>query len=84
MVLKHWLAGALAAAALTGCDAQRSQPAEASPRIYVFENGTINGLDPALFNFRREELQAGRFREHGVSDRAPPRHVDVRCGRRSG
>jgi len=59
MILKHWLAGALAAAALTPCDAQRSQPA--SPRIYVFENGTISGLDPALFNFRREELKQVDF-----------------------
>jgi N-acyl homoserine lactone hydrolase len=58
MALKHWLAGALAVAtvAASNADAQRSQPAPASPRIYVFENGTISGLDPALFNFRREEL----------------------------
>jgi glyoxylase-like metal-dependent hydrolase (beta-lactamase superfamily II) len=56
MALKHWLAGGLAAAVLatTTVDAQRS--AVASPRIYVFENGTISGLDPALFNFKREEL----------------------------
>jgi glyoxylase-like metal-dependent hydrolase (beta-lactamase superfamily II) len=27
-----------------------------SPRIYVFDNGAISGLDPALFNFKREEL----------------------------
>jgi glyoxylase-like metal-dependent hydrolase (beta-lactamase superfamily II) len=26
------------------------------PRIYVFDNGAINGLDPALFNFTRDEL----------------------------
>ena len=58
MALRQWLAGALVAATLvSGADAQRSQPAPASPRIYVFENGTINGLDPALFNFRREELE---------------------------
>ena len=58
MALRQCLAGALIAATLvSGADAQRSQPAPASPRIYVFENGTINGLDPALFNFRREELE---------------------------
>jgi glyoxylase-like metal-dependent hydrolase (beta-lactamase superfamily II) len=33
-----------------------AQGGDSYPRIYVFENGTINGLDPALFNFRREEL----------------------------
>jgi glyoxylase-like metal-dependent hydrolase (beta-lactamase superfamily II) len=58
MALRHWLASALAAAALaaSSAGAQRSPPAPATPRIYVLENGTINGLDPALFNFRREEL----------------------------
>jgi glyoxylase-like metal-dependent hydrolase (beta-lactamase superfamily II) len=28
----------------------------ASPRIYIFDNGTLSGLDPALFNFAAEEL----------------------------
>lgn len=28
----------------------------ASPRIYIFDNGTLSGLDPALFNFTAEEL----------------------------
>ncbi|HUF71936.1 MAG TPA: N-acyl homoserine lactonase family protein [Gammaproteobacteria bacterium] len=27
-----------------------------STRIYIFDNGMIQGLDPALFNFEREEL----------------------------
>jgi glyoxylase-like metal-dependent hydrolase (beta-lactamase superfamily II) len=58
MALIPWLAGLLAAAAFAvACsDSGAAPPASASPRIYVFENGTINGLDPALFNFRREEL----------------------------
>jgi glyoxylase-like metal-dependent hydrolase (beta-lactamase superfamily II) len=58
MARKPWLAGALAAAALTvACSGGGDSPtASASPRIYVFENGTINGLDPELFNFKREEL----------------------------
>jgi N-acyl homoserine lactone hydrolase len=61
MALKHWLGGTFVAAALgvASCDAER--PAPAAPRIYVFENGTISGLDPALFNFRREELQQVDF-----------------------
>jgi glyoxylase-like metal-dependent hydrolase (beta-lactamase superfamily II) len=58
MATRPWLAGALAAAALAvACsDASNTPAASAGPRIYVFENGTISGLDPALFNFRREEL----------------------------
>lgn len=27
-----------------------------SPRIYIFDNGKISGLDPALFNFTADEL----------------------------
>jgi len=54
MARKHWLAAALVAAAwVSNAGAQR---APASPRIYVLENGSISGLDPALFNFKREEL----------------------------
>ena len=63
MTLKRWLGYALVAVAvaMSGCDAERSQAAPAAPRIYVFENGTISGLDPALFNFRREELKEVDF-----------------------
>ena len=59
MASKHWLAGALVAAAVltANLDAQRAPaPAPTSPRIYIFDNGAISGLDPALFNFKREEL----------------------------
>ena len=58
MARKLSLAGVLVAAALSAsCGGAGDSPAASeSPRIYVFENGTINGLDPALFNFRREEL----------------------------
>jgi glyoxylase-like metal-dependent hydrolase (beta-lactamase superfamily II) len=54
---------ALTAAAVTslGLDAQRAQRTPASPRIYVFDNGAIRGLDPALFNFKREELEEVDF-----------------------
>lgn len=60
MALKHWLAGVAALAAATA-DAQRAAEALSAPRIYVLENGSINGLDPALFNFKREELAAVDF-----------------------
>jgi N-acyl homoserine lactone hydrolase len=38
----------------------RSRPL-GTPRIYVFENGSIKGLDPKLFNFTREELKEVDF-----------------------
>lgn len=41
--------------------AQNKPKAPATPRIYVFENGAIKGLDPALFNFKREELKEVDF-----------------------
>jgi N-acyl homoserine lactone hydrolase len=58
MALRHWIVGALAVAGIvaSNVEAQRSQPAPKSPRIYIFDNGAISGLDPALFNFKREEL----------------------------
>jgi glyoxylase-like metal-dependent hydrolase (beta-lactamase superfamily II) len=46
-----------AAATLTGCVGQTP----ASLRIYIFDNGAIRGLDPALFNFTREELEEVDF-----------------------
>ena len=61
MALKHWLAGALVAAAVGASSADAQRPTVTSPRIYVFENGTISGLDPALFNFKREELKQVDF-----------------------
>jgi N-acyl homoserine lactone hydrolase len=38
----------------------RPQPPK-TPRIYIFENGGIKGLDPKLFNFTREELKEVDF-----------------------
>src|SRR5690242_9502575 len=69
MVSKRWLVGAIVAASLvvscsdgnsppaTAPAASRAPAAAASPRIYVLENGTISGLDAALFNFKAEELK---------------------------
>jgi glyoxylase-like metal-dependent hydrolase (beta-lactamase superfamily II) len=63
MSSKRFLAAALAAIGLasSGAHAQRAQPAPPSPRIYIFDNGAISGLDPALFNFKREELKEVDF-----------------------
>ena len=42
--------------ALTGCATE-----ERSPRIYVFDNGSVRGLSPALFGFTPDELAAVDF-----------------------
>jgi glyoxylase-like metal-dependent hydrolase (beta-lactamase superfamily II) len=36
--------------------AQTSRAAPDSVRIFIFDNGSISGLDPSLFNFRADEL----------------------------
>ena len=41
--------------------AQDRPAAPSTPRIYIFDNGAISGLDPALFNFEREELREVDF-----------------------
>jgi glyoxylase-like metal-dependent hydrolase (beta-lactamase superfamily II) len=41
--------------------AQRRPDPPRTPRIYVFDNGSIKGLDPALFNFKREEVKEPDF-----------------------
>ena len=50
---------AVAMLALTG--AQQRPAAVKSVRLYVFENGSIRGLDPKLFNFTRQELKEVDF-----------------------
>ena len=52
------LAVAAAVGSLPG--QQTAQPAK-SLRLYVFDCGIIQGLDPALFNFKKEELAETRF-----------------------
>jgi N-acyl homoserine lactone hydrolase len=36
--------------------AQRPAEAPITPRVYIFDNGAIRGLNPSLFNFTAEEL----------------------------
>jgi N-acyl homoserine lactone hydrolase len=52
---------ALAALGPVAAQAQSRPAAPATPRIYVFDNGAIKGLDPKLFNFAREELKEVDF-----------------------
>jgi N-acyl homoserine lactone hydrolase len=52
--LARLLAVVLAFAVCSGCaDSQQNTD---SPRVYIFDNGFIRGLDPALFNFSADEL----------------------------
>ena len=39
----------------------RRPTAPTTPRIYIFDNGAIKGLDPKLFNFTREEIKQPDF-----------------------
>lgn len=58
------LAFTIAAFALAMLTLTAAQPRPApvkSVRLYVFENGSIRGLDPKLFNFTREELKQVDF-----------------------
>lgn len=54
----------LAILAFVTCAIPFAQPrgGVTAPRIYVFDNGSIKGLDPKLFNFTREELKEVDFR----------------------
>jgi glyoxylase-like metal-dependent hydrolase (beta-lactamase superfamily II) len=52
---------ALAALVAPSARAQSAAPTVTSPRIYIFDNGRISGLDPKLFNFTREELKEVDF-----------------------
>jgi glyoxylase-like metal-dependent hydrolase (beta-lactamase superfamily II) len=50
---------ALAAAPVTM--AQKKPQPPKSARLYIFDCGVIKGLDPALFNFKKEEVKANEF-----------------------
>ena len=52
----------IAAMAVVAPAAQQKRAAVKTPRLYIFDNGAIKGLDPKLFNFTREELKEVDFR----------------------
>ena len=52
------IVGAIAAAFVPRLAAQGT-PAVKTPRIYIFENGHIKGLDTQLFGLKREEIKGG-------------------------
>jgi hypothetical protein len=51
----------LAVATLSLAAAQQRPASVNTLRLYIFENGSIRGLDPKLFNFTREELKEVDF-----------------------
>ena len=61
MSKKSVVLAALAALSALGAHAQSRPAPPATPRIYIFDNGAIKGLDPMLFNFKREELKEVDF-----------------------
>ena len=63
MSIRRTILGFLAAAtfSIAVAGAQTKPPTVTFPRIYVLEAGGIKGLDPKLFNFKREELKEVDF-----------------------
>jgi glyoxylase-like metal-dependent hydrolase (beta-lactamase superfamily II) len=55
---------AVVVAAMVSWSAVEQPKPPATPRIYVFDDGTIKGLDPKLFNFTRDELKEVDFGDH--------------------
>ena len=53
------VAAALAMGTILGAQARPSPPK--ALHLYIFDNGTIKGLDPKLFNFTREEIKNPDF-----------------------
>jgi hypothetical protein len=52
MLIRTIVLAALAALGPLTASAQSRPAAPTAPRIYVFDNGAIKGLDPQLFNSR--------------------------------
>jgi N-acyl homoserine lactone hydrolase len=53
------LAALLLCGLLAACQSSSSQ--QTGIRMYLFDNGVVVGLDPALFNFKREEVSETDF-----------------------
>jgi N-acyl homoserine lactone hydrolase len=65
--LSRWSAISIAAIVIIGAvvstpaQQHKAPPPPKSLRLYVFDCGVIKGLDPALFNFKREEVKSIDF-----------------------
>lgn len=51
----------VAAAMLVGCSANSVSQTAAGPRLYIFDCGTIDGVDPAGFGLKAEEIGTPGF-----------------------
>jgi glyoxylase-like metal-dependent hydrolase (beta-lactamase superfamily II) len=60
-ILLSVLFATVAALLSPGMSAQNRPAPPKTPRIYVFDGGSIKGLDPKLFNFTKEELKEQDF-----------------------
>jgi len=60
-IKRFLLFACLAALVASSATAQRRPDAPKTPRIYIFDNGSIKGLDTALFNFKKEEIKEPDF-----------------------
>jgi len=56
LLTRLFLLAVLTALTLSTASSQIRPVSASTPLIYIFDNGAIRGLDPALFNFAREEL----------------------------
>jgi len=61
-MIRRLMFALVAVAAAVALPAAQRSAAVKTPRIYIFDNGSIKGLDPKLFNFTREELKEVDFR----------------------
>ena len=62
IMLRRGIAVAAACCALGATLPAQTRPAPpATPRIYIFDGGSIKGLNPSLFNFTREEIKEPDF-----------------------
>ena len=86
MTMRRMILALLAAGTLSivVAEAQQKPPVVTFPRIYVFEAGSIKGLDPKLFNFTREELKEVDFVNIAYLIVHPQRHDHVRHRRHPG
>ena len=61
MLARASLLMTLALLAWMPMDAQQRPAPPATPRIYIFDNGKLTGLDPKMFGFSREEVKEPDF-----------------------
>jgi glyoxylase-like metal-dependent hydrolase (beta-lactamase superfamily II) len=61
LLSRPYLLAAIALAVTTSVAGQQRPAPPSTPRIYIFDNGTITGLDPKNFGFSREEIKEPDF-----------------------